>query len=297
VLVPYLCVVACDTFGWQASFEFPRRVSLQVLWCIRVATDALANSLPAGMAVGETLKALLLGRLLGIGMADAAANVMVSKFSLAIAQGIFLALGVALSSRELALHSQSLIGRPGLEWLGALAALAFLAVLVTLVILVQRAVLSRTLQRLRALANASWRARLTRWEAPLARVDHGLRVVARLPAQQALASTVFFLMGWLCLGLENWVILSLLSSGVTAANAISMEAIVSIVRVLFFFIPAAFGAQEVSYYALFKVYDVPDAESVAAAFMLTKRAKEACFVALGYVLLSFMPARVVEVRA
>jgi hypothetical protein len=296
VLVPYLFVVACDTLGWQASFEAPRRMTLHMLWCIRVATDALANSLPAGMAVGETLKALLLRRVFGMPIADATANVLVSKFSLAIAQATFLALGVTLSTRELARHSQSLIGRPGLEWFGGLAALVFLAVLVTLAMLVQGAVLSRLLARLHIVASAGWRARLARWEAPLARVDYGLRVVARLPPRQVVRSVGFFLAGWLCLGLENWVILSLLSSGVSVANAVSMEAVVSIVRVLFFFIPSAFGAQEVSYYALFKIYDVPEAESLAAAFMLTKRAKELCFTALGYLLLSLLPARVVEVH-
>jgi hypothetical protein len=36
---------------------------------------------------------------------------------------------------------------------------------------------------------------------------------------------------------------------------------------------------------------------VAAAFMLTKRAKEACFIALGYLVLSLLPARVAEVRS
>jgi glycosyltransferase 2 family protein len=296
VLLPYLFVVACDTFGWQASFETPRRMSVYMLWCIRVATDALANSLPAGMAVGETMKALLLRRVFGMPIADATANVLVSKFLLAIAQVIFLALGVALSARELARHSQSLIGRPGLEWFGALAALVFLAVLVSLAILVQRAVLARLLARLRDVASPGWRARLARWEAPLARVDYGLRVVARMPPRQMVRSVAFFLVGWLCLGIENWVILSLLSPGVSVANAVSMEAVVSIVRVLFFFIPSAFGAQEVSYYALFKVYDVPAAESLAAAFMLTKRAKELCFTALGYLLLSWLPARVGEVH-
>jgi hypothetical protein len=297
VLVPYLFVVACDTLGWRASFETPNRLSLAKLWCIRIATDALSNSLPAGAAVGETLKALLLRRMFGIAITDGTANVVVSKFALAIAQGLFLIAGVALSTRELAHHSHRLIGRGGLEWFGVFAALAFLSLLLTAALFAQRSILSRALARLRARVGEAWQKRLDRWETPFARIDHGLAVIARVPRSQALRSIAFFLLGWVLLGLENWVILSLLHSGVSVANAISMEAVVSIVRILFFFVPSAFGAQEVSYYALFKVYDVPEAESVAAAFMLTKRAKEACFIALGYTVLSLLPARVAEVRS
>ncbi|HEY2733509.1 MAG TPA: lysylphosphatidylglycerol synthase domain-containing protein [Polyangiales bacterium] len=297
VLVPYVFVVACDTLGWRASFETPHHLSLPKLWCIRIATDALSNSLPAGPAVGETLKALLLRRMFGIAITEGTANVVVSKFSLAIAQGFFLIVGVTLSSRELADHSRRLIGRAGLEWFGVIAAVAFLSLLVTAALLAQRSMLSRALVRLRNRVGDSWQRRLGGWEAPFARVDHGLAVIARVPRLQALRSVAFFLLGWMLLGLENWVILSLLHSGVSVANAISMEAVVSIVRILFFFVPSAFGAQEVSYYALFKVYGVPEAENVAAAFMLTKRAKEACFIALGYLVLSLLPARVAEVRS
>jgi Lysylphosphatidylglycerol synthase TM region len=297
VLVPWAFVVSCDTLGWQASFEAPERVSWLRLYVIRVATDALSNSLPAGMAVGETLKALLLRRVFGLDITEAAANVAVSKFALALAQALFLVLGVALSTRELALHSQALIGRPGLEWFGALIALIFLAIVIVAVVLAQRAVLSRVLARLHVVARGKWRARLARWEQPIERIDHGLAVLARVPTRQVARSVAFFLLGWVCLGLENWVILALLTSSISPANAISMEAVVSIVRIAFFFIPSAFGAQEVSYYALFKVYDVPGAEDVMAAFMLTKRAKEACWIATGYIVLSFLPARMSEVRA
>jgi uncharacterized protein (TIRG00374 family) len=296
VLVPYVFVVACDTLGWQASFESSARLSLPRLYCIRLATDALSNSLPAGMAVGETLKALLLRRVFGIEISEAAANVLISKFSLAMSQALFLVLGVALSTRALARHSQALIGRPGLEWFGALAALLFIGIVVGGAFIAQRSILSHALARLRRSAHGAWQARLARWEIPIARFDHGLAVVARVPPRQIARSVAFFLLGWTFLGLENWVIMSLLGSSISITNAISMEAVVSIVRILFFFIPSAFGAQEVSYYALFQVYDVPGAQAVAAAFMLTKRAKELCWIALGYVVLSFLPARVAEGR-
>jgi hypothetical protein len=296
-LLPYICVITFDTLGWHATFETSAHLGFRRLWGIRISTDALSNSLPAGVAVGETLKALLLRRIFGLTMSEATANVIVSKFSLGIAQGLFLIVGVALCIRELARHSQALIGRPGLEWLGVAVALLFLSILVAAAVVAQRAILSSVLARLRRFRSGAWHASLSRWESPFARIDHGLGVIARVPMRQVLRSVSFFLLGWIGLGVENWVILSLLGSPTSIANAISMESVVSIVRILFFFIPSAFGAQEMSYYALLKVYDVPAAESVAAAFMLTKRAKEAIWIALGYLVLMFLPARVAEVRA
>jgi glycosyltransferase 2 family protein len=297
MLLPYLFVVMFDTLGWHASFESSVQLSWRKLWCIRVSTDALANSLPAGMVVGEAMKALLLRRLFGLGISEATANIIISKFALGTAQAIFLLLGLSLCSRELARASDVLIGRRGLEWLGVTVALLFLASLVGAATLAQRAILSSTLARVRRIGRGAWHGRLAGWEASAASIDHGLAVIARVPARQALRSVSCFLLGWLCLGIENWVILWLLRANISLANALSMESVVSIVRILFFFVPSAFGAQEMTYYALLKLFDVPAAENVAAAFMLTKRAKEAIWIALGYLLLTLLPAKVAEARA
>jgi len=62
----------------------------------------------------------------------------------------------------------------------------------------------------------------------------------------------------------------------------------------FFFLPGGLGAQDASYYGLLALYGVPNPE-VAAAFVILKRSKELFWIALGYLLLLWLPARVREV--
>jgi uncharacterized protein (TIRG00374 family) len=288
-------VLTFDTCAWRATFEHAKDLPVTLLWRLRIATEAVMNSLPAGVALGETLKAVLLERCCGVEIALGTANVLVSKVALAIAQGCFLILGIALASRELDAHSVALIGRSGLATYGLGAASLFLAVFVGLAIAAQRELFSRALHRLHAISNHSWRARLARLRAPLARIDHGLGVAVRAPRRVALAVVLFFC-GWLSLGFEAWLILRLLTPQVSLANAISIEALASIVRVLFFFIPAGLGAQELGYYGLLQAFGLPDAAAMAAAFMVIKRTKEVFWISLGYVVLSLLPARISELR-
>lgn len=285
VLVPYAFVLGCDTLGWKASFEHPRALPYWQLWRMRTATEALNNSLPAGVAVGETLKTVLLTRSFGLSMSDAAANVIVSKFALAASHLIFLFCGMWLGASTL-LNS----GPPGLVWACACVLGLFLALLVGGVKLTQSGSLSRVLATVMRIAPARAGQFLARLTEPALGLDRSLAVISRLPRTQVLGSVAGFFLGWLALSCENWLILSLLTPHASLSAAISMEAIVSVVRMAFFFVPAGFGAQDVSYYALLNLWGWPDAQAVATAFMLIKRSKEACWVALGYFFLWLSPS-------
>jgi len=84
---------------------------------------------------------------------------------------------------------------------------------------------------------------------------------------------------------------------VTLAQCIAMEAIVSIVRMVFFFVPGGVGPQDLSYYALLNMWGVPHAEAIAPAFTVIKRAKELCWIGLGYLLLGVRPAAIAQSEA
>ncbi|MET0386216.1 MAG: lysylphosphatidylglycerol synthase domain-containing protein [Polyangiales bacterium] len=290
VVLPYSLVLGFDTVGWRASFETPALVRYWPLWRLRAATEALANSLPAGVAVGETLKTVLLTRRFGITLADATANVIVSKVALAIAHACFLLLGLGLGARTLLAFSTEANGHPGMLGLYAAIIVGFLGLLLAAAKLAQGGTLSRLLVVVMRFGPVRAQHSLARLQEPLARLDQSLAVIQRLPKRQIARSIGGFFLGWLALGAENWLILSLLTPHAEVSTALSMEAIVSIVRMAFFFVPAGLGAQDVSYYALLHLWGVPDAQAVATAFMLLKRAKEAAWITLGYVLLWLRPA-------
>lgn len=293
--LPYALVVSCDTLGWLATFEHARAIRVPLLWRMRVATDAVAYSLPGGAALGEAAKILLLKRCLHVNVAEGVANVAISKISLAVAQALFLVAGIALCSRDLAASSVALIGRPGLEQRAMWGALMLLLGMVGLATAISSGVLVRLLERARRVAKQAWAARLRRIEAPLARIDYGLAVARRMPSWQALASIGLFVAGYVCLGFEDWLILQLLGADVSFGRALAMEAIVSVLRVIFFFIPSGLGAQELGFYALLKVYGVAEVEVVAGAFAVLKRCKEVAWIGLGYGLLAGLPVRISDI--
>lgn len=280
VLLPYACSLCCDTLGWKTSFEHPRALPFGQLLRLRTATEALSNSLPGGMAVGEALKTVLLTRSFGIPLSDAAANVIVSKFAIALAHIMFLLCGLWLGA---SLLEQP--GYPGLFGVYMAVVFGFLVVLLVSVKLAQSSSLSRLLESLLRVLPARAGEALARLHAPAVGLDRSLAVIGRLPRAQLATSVAYFFLGWLAMGCENWLILSLLSPHATFSTALSIEAVVSLVRMAFFFVPAGFGAQDVSYYALLNLSGLPDAQAIATAFMLLKRAKEACWIALGYLLL------------
>ena len=280
VLVPYACTLCCDTLGWKTSFEHPRTLPFGQLLRLRTATEALSNSLPGGMAVGETLKTVLLTRSFGITLSDAAANVIVSKFALALAHIAFLFCGLWLGA---ALLTQP--GHPGLFGVCLAVVFGFFVLVLVGAKLAQSSSLSRLLEGLLRVLPARASAALSQLHAPAIGLDRSLAVLGRLPRAQLGVSVAYFFLGWLAMGCENWLILSLLTPHASFSTALSMEAVVSIVRMAFFFVPAGIGAQDVSYYALLNLSGLPDAQAIATAFMLLKRVKEACWIALGYLLL------------
>jgi uncharacterized membrane protein YbhN (UPF0104 family) len=297
IAVPYAIILAIDSFGWRNTFEHPQGISVFALWRIRIATEAVSNSLPAGPAIGETLKAMILQRRLGMRLTDAAANVVITKFAIAIAQALFTVAALVLAAPTLQSNSHKLLGRDGLEWIAFGVAFGFLAIVTLGLWAVARGKLfGRVLQRLVTFREGRLRHRLERFGPLVERADHALAVIERVPWRRTVLAIGQFFIGFIVMGLENFVILALLSSGVTIPQAISMEALLALVRIGFFFLPSALGAQEAGYYLALRAFGVADAEILAAAFMVAKRAKELLWIGTGYALLSSLHVHVSDAR-
>jgi uncharacterized membrane protein YbhN (UPF0104 family) len=105
--------------------------------------------------------------------------------------------------------------------------------------------------------------------------------------QRSLAS---FFAGWIALGSESVVILFLLGTNVSPLAGLTMEAVVSVLRIIFFVLPSAIGAAEVAYIGFLTAMGVPDPVTVSAAFIAIKRSREALWILVGYaLLLKIMP--------
>lgn len=288
VLVPYFFALSCDTLAWRNTFEHPAQLPLVGLWQLRIASEAVANSLPAGPAIAEGVKAILLQRRFALPLAEASANVVLAKVSLALSQALFLIAGLVSVVPTLQRSSHEILGDEGLEWLAIGVAFGFLLfVSVALLALVRGKLFARIVARFE---------RFSRFHDAAHRLDYAFGAFARVPQAQTFRAIALFCCGWTCLGVENFVILWLLDSDVTLAQAIVMEALLSIVRIVFFFLPSGLGAQEAGYYLVLRAFGVPDPEVLTAAFMVVKRSKELIWIGMGYAMLSHLHVRVREAR-
>jgi hypothetical protein len=113
-------------------------------------------------------------------------------------------------------------------------------------------------------------------------IDSYVREFGSLNRSRLVQSLLAFFVGWIFIGLESYVILSLLGARVAVWQALSLEAVASLLRITFFFLPSALGAAEIAYGMLIASFGIPDAISMAAAFIAVKRSREVLWILLGY---------------
>jgi uncharacterized membrane protein YbhN (UPF0104 family) len=90
------------------------------------------------------------------------------------------------------------------------------------------------------------------------------------------------------MSLESLVILKVIGIDASIFQMILIEALVSIVRMSFFFIPGAVGPQDAALIILFNLVGLPDPAVNAVLFVILKRSKELIWIIVGYLLLMLL---------
>ena len=286
ILLPQACALLVEAAGWRLAFQgMGQRMPLFGLFRVRLATEALAQTLPLGAVLCESLKPALLKRTCGAELSTSLAGMAVRKWSLIASQAVYVAGFALLAFPVLSDISESVLGAQGLPYV-LLGAAAFLVLLAFLLfsLLSHGRLASRSLELLMHVPFLrsrvqTQRAKVLQADGRLQRFFASGRAVALpLPA---------FLCGWLIEAAETALILHLLGVQLPWTTVGAVEVSASFVRNLACVVPAGLGVQDLSYLAFLRALAVPDALDVAAAFLLLKRAKECFWALVGYLLLAF----------
>lgn len=281
VLLPYAIVLLLDTRGWRHTLPAPRTVPLSELGLIRLGTDAVMNTFPAGVAFAETLRPMLLRRRLGLTWTDAISVTIVSKINIGVTQMLFIltGLGIAALSYAERLRNTALFSSP----MGVtLAAVAAVLVCVVMWLPYSGGRLSALARLVRRIPWQALRRRLQHFERSLTEIDAYLARFRREQRSRLLHSLGYFLLSWFVMAAETWLILSLLGADVTIVQAVIIESLASVIKVVFFFIPSAIGVQDIGFIALIGGLGIPDALLLSAAFILLRRGKELAWALAGF---------------
>jgi uncharacterized protein (TIRG00374 family) len=287
-LAPFLLGMAADAAGMALLLRvLGRRVGLSKVMPIRIATEALHMTAPAGFVVADAAAAGLLDAQCSVPLSDGAILAVARKWLVMRAHAVYIVLGAVVGTGSLAVLSARWSGRPQAAFLLALG-LAVVPLTLSLIVgagFGTRGVLAR-LQR--AAAALPWRAvreRVARWRGSAADCDAQMSRVGMARRETVLA-TVFFLGCWLAEALETALLLWLVGGRFDLPLAMAIETGVSLLRSIANVAPAGLGVQEAGYATLLTGAGV--GVDVAAAFVLLKRCKELFWIAAGYALLAGM---------
>ena len=295
-LAPFVLAMMFDAAGIGILLRvLGRGVPFARLVGIRIATEALHVTAPAGFVVADSATAALLETRCGVPVAEGAVLAIARKWLVTRAHAAYILLGAFAGSAALGGVSVRLLGGRGLVWAVAASALAPLAISIALSAGFQgQPAIVRLQSALGKLPWAAVRTRIAGWRQGAVAVDGHL---GRIGAARAAtwAATLSYLGAWLLETIETALILRLVGGPLDLGIAMAAEVGVSLVRSIGNFAPAGLGVQDAGYAVLFEALGVP--APTTAAFVLLKRGKELVWISSGYALLAAMRRRLPDESA
>ena len=230
-LAPFAVGMALDATGIGILLRaLGRRVPPVRLMAIRVATEALHLTAPAGFVVADSATAALLDTRCGVPMAEGAVIAIARKWLVTRAHAAYIVLGAVCGAAALTGVSGRVLGARWLAWAVAASALAPLSLSLALGAGFRGQPALARLQR--ALGRIPWRAlrdRVSRWRCGAVAVDGHLARVGTAHAATRLATASYFAC-WLVEAFETALILRLVGGPLNLGLAMTVEVGVSLVR-------------------------------------------------------------------
>jgi uncharacterized membrane protein YbhN (UPF0104 family) len=284
VLVPMGAALTLESLGWAWAFRRAGHdVPLWGMWRVRVTSEALALTLPAGMLFCESTKPFLLARHCGLRTEVSLAGMATRKYLLLVSQSVYIACFALLGAPFLEQASVHIIGRSGLSWLLiACGGIVLGAATLGGVSLRDGRIAERVRRVLGRLPLKGLRRRLERGQHRFFDTDGELRRFFPGSLLAASRPAPLFLVGWLLEAVETFLILRLLGVELPFEAVAAFEVALSLLRHLTFVLPGGLGVQDLGYVACLRALGASDPLTLGAAFVLIKRAKELTWALVGY---------------
>lgn len=122
---------------------------------------------------------------------------------------------------------------------------------------------------------------------PATEINNTLYLFFRDHKSRLFLTMAFFFSSWLMMAFESLVILKVMGIDANLFQMIILESLISVIRMLFFFLPGAVGPQDASIIMLFSLAGLPNPILNSLLFVILKRFKELFWIITGYVLLIF----------
>jgi hypothetical protein len=285
-LVPFFVGMCLDTLGWSALLNPKHPVRLRELIKTHVGTEALILSLPAGFAISDSLKILLLRRQAGVEGARTFASLLARRWMLGISQVVFITLAGIVAFLTFGDPSKHALAGGGIDWGTAFAILG----LIVTALLFARALLrgkgvSRLSTLVRRIPSSTIRGWLARHEGTIQTMRDELGSLGALPASLTALVVGLYTLSWTADVFESILVARSLGITLTIPAALAIEAVLSVVKLAVFFLPSGIFVKDAGYLALFSSFHVAAGSTQALAFLFLKRSITVFWIVTGFFVL------------
>jgi len=291
VIIPYFGILLSDTFGWVICFNKKlSQISFGKALIIRLATETLQISLPAGAVYAELARPYLLKKQLNLEYSESISANIITKINVLVAQVIFLICGLFILMINFSenIASTQFLSEPVFY----VAAAVFVSLIFLLTYLLYRKnLLLHTIRLFEKFNLKIVKKMVEKIRQPVIEIDNLISGFSRNHKTRLLITLVFFFLTWILISFESLVILKVMGINASIFQMILIESLISIVRVCFFFIPGAIGPQDAGLIILFTMTGLPDPVANAFLFVIIRRIKELVWIVVGYILLMFLGAK------
>jgi putative membrane protein len=282
VLLPYSLVFALDTLGWKYAFQgWTPKLTFSSLFAARMAGEAINCLTPSGYMGGEPLKAYLLKRY-NISMVEGMASVVISRTIMAIAQVVFILLGVTLALSRFQATGMLLTVATGTILVGIpITALVFIS---------QKKGLFTAFYNLLRRFKITVRYLEDR-ERELMELDENISQFYSTNRRGFFLCFFFYFLGWLAGVIEVYLILTFLGVPIDLFGLFIIESLFTVARSVTSFIPGSLGGQEGGVVLIFLALQLTI--QTGLSFCIIRRIREAVWVLAGLLILARWKAEAV----
>lgn len=275
ILIPYGLVFALDTLGWRYAFHgWVHGLSFSSLFAARMAGEAINCLTPSGYMGGEPLKAYLLKRH-NVSMVEGMASVIISRTVMALAQVVFILIGIILALSRFQATGMLLTIFSGTVLFGIpLMALVFISQKKGMFTAFYN-LLKRYGIRLRYLEER---------ESQLKELDDNISNFYSTNRRGFFLCFIFYFLGWLAGAIEVYLILVALGVPIDPSGVFIIESLFVVARSLSSFIPGSLGGQEGGVVLIFLALQLT--VQAGLSFCIIRRIREVLWVSAGLIILA-----------
>lgn len=280
LLFIYPFIFAFDTIGWSYAFpqKLPRHVPFKDLYQIRIIGEMLNCVIPFSASLGgEPIKTELLKRRHGVSLSAGYASILIVHTTFWISLNLFVIAGILLTLKTLPLTP--------VLWQSVLIFLFTLGLLAVFLIIGLHFGIFRRVHAVGEKFNW-WGPHSKDKAQKYLELDQGIKKFYTSDPRRFFLSVFFNFLGWFTGTFEVYFIAKILGIPVGFSEAWLLEALIQVLRIITFFIPASVGAQEGGIVLIFSQFGFSN--PVSLTFAVIRRLREILWIALGLFLWSLV---------